>query len=75
MPRPKKPREEKLLPVAVYMTQDLKERLEASAAHDKRSISGTVNFMIEHCLKCHIYTQGHVPVDQIPLLRGQQKKS
>ena len=75
MSRPKKPAEEKLYPVAVYVTKDLKERLEASAKHDKRSISGTLNFMVEHCLSCHIYTQGHVPADQIHLLRGQRKKS
>ena len=74
MSRPKKPSDEKLLPVAVYMPPELKKKLEESAAADQRSISSTINFMVAHCLKCHIYIQGHVPKDKIPFLRGQGKK-
>lgn len=58
---PRKPTAEKPHPVAVYVPEEIYERLEAAAKADHRSISALVNLMIKHSLDCHIWTQGHVP--------------
>ena len=73
MSRPKKPEGEKLKPVTVYLLPKVFDRVTEMAKGDRRSLSATATFMIEHALTCHVYKGGHVPVDQIKFLRGQGK--
>lgn len=72
--RSRQPAEEKLRPITVYVLPKVYDEIEAVAKRDRRSISSTATFMLEHAIQCHMYKQGHVPVDQIPSLRGQGTK-
>lgn len=73
--RPKKPESEKQRPVTVYLRPDILRKMEEQAKLDRRSISMTGTFMIEHALSCPTYIKGHVPADQIKFLRGQGNRA
>jgi hypothetical protein len=51
MVRPKKPREQRRLPLAVYLPEDVLERLRDMAARDRRSASTQALLLIERALE------------------------
>ena len=51
MPRPRKPKSERVIPVAVYMPPPVRARLQKIADDDRRSLSVMALLLIEQGIK------------------------